>query len=126
MNIIYWKDKTEEITKERAAAIKEYLKLCKQFTILRTQWICTHIVINKVQIETDIDLVTKDMSEEEIKKLPLIEQEYLQFLILPYASFEWWSGKERCLDNFDTETIKLINERIAIKVNTYKEFLKSE
>lgn len=36
-DIIYGKDNTEEMTKGREKAIKEYLKLCKDFEILRSQ-----------------------------------------------------------------------------------------
>lgn len=64
------------------------------------------------------------MPKEEIDNLPKIEQEYLQFLLLPFGTFEGGNGKERCLDNFDTETIELFNERISKKVETYKVFLK--
>lgn len=104
-------DNTREMTKERKKAIKKYLELCVDFEKLRSIGVCSHIVVNKIQME------------EQIEDQPKIEQEYLQFLLLPFASFEWGHGKERCLDNFDTDVIELFNERIEKKVEAYKDFV---
>lgn len=125
-DVTFAKDTISEMTKERKKAVNKYLELNEIFADLRKNGIVTFIKINKVQIETDIEQAKIGMSEEEMKELPKKEFEYLQFTLFPYAILEGANGAERCLDNYDTETINLINERIESKVEAYKEFLKSE
>lgn len=127
-------DTTREMTKERETAITEYLELNKKFKSLRDNGIVTIITIYKLQEEVDIEKILETMkkaeidnlSEEELKAQPKKDQEYEQFLLLPYAIYEWGNKREQSLDNYDTDVIQLINERIKVKVETYAMFIEED
>jgi len=123
------KVKIIESTKERIEEIEKWLKLNEQFLILNKKWILTHIEINKIQEEADIDNLTdeqkSEIDKEKRKDFPKIEREYLQYLLLPFIIYFSNSWKEKCIDNFETSDIEVFNEALTSKINLYTNFLQN-
>lgn len=113
------KDNTIKLTKKRKESLQEYLGLQEDFKKLQAKSLCTHIAIYKEQEEW-IDDTGKPLDKEKDK--PVI-REYIQYYIAPYYVVLGANGKEVCLDNLETNIIDLFNERIKIKLDTYKEFI---
>ena len=139
-NIGYKTDETKDFNPEREKAFDEYISYQSDLEKLHKLWVLTSFLIRDhyTQHEPDFDNFTdkqkKEIKEAEgdglkhaklLKTLPHHDQPYYDplFLIAPNYIWDAVGKQDACLDTLATEVIVLINERIKIKLDTYKKYL---
>lgn len=130
-------DSTIQLTDQRVVLFDKYLELQAKFKILADKNILKWFNIEYLQEEkeeVDLDKVTQEQGEElwklkddpekqekYRKSLPQITRKYYKemYWLAPFAIWDALVWKFTTLDELSNDTIKLINERIEIKINNY-------
>ena len=136
MELKLLKKETTKLDNIREKTIKQYLELQEDFKALVEKWLVDTIIINKIQNELAIDLLTewqrkalddcKNKSDREIiiKKYPHMDIPYTYYIVRPYIVIKDWDRFAESMDTLETTHIEIINEAIKEKIDTYKIFIK--
>ena len=134
--IQYADDIIKELDEERIEAIKKYLELQTPFKVLSENNLCKYIEINYEKEELDVDSLTKpqqnkldSIKDEEkreayLEKLPKTMQSYSIWAVLPNEIQNTIGKMVISIDQLNTREIQIINERIEVRIELYKDFIK--
>lgn len=113
---------SKKLDAKRKKAIAEYIETQKQFKELYNMCVAQKFSLYYKQEELDIDALTEDQinkmdkaseSEREalLKKYPKTMVDYEVYLVAPFYIGNAKIQRDSCIDELETETIELINER---------------
>lgn len=130
MKIQYKKDEIIKIDEERKIEIQKYIENQNKFKKLSDLNILKYFEINYQKKEINIEKITKEEIEEikknkddKNKKYPMKLYSYSMWAILPNEIQNILINKIVSIDNIDTDTLRIINERTSNRIELYKNFI---
>lgn len=130
MKIQYKKDEIIKIDEERKIEIQKYIKNQEKFKILSDLNILKYFEIYYQKKEINIEKITKEEIEEikknkddKNKKYPMKLYSYSMWAILPNEIQNILINKIVSIDNIDTDTLRIINERTSNRIELYNDFI---
>lgn len=129
MKIQYKKDEIIKIDEERKIEIQKYVENQNKFKKLSDLNILKYFEINYQKKEINIEKITKEEIEEikknkddKNKKYPMKLYSYSMWAILPNEIQNILINKIVSIDNIDTDTLRIINDRTSNRIELYKNF----
>lgn len=129
MKIQYKKDEIIKIDEERKIEIQKYIENQNKFKKLSDLNILKYFEINYQKKEINIEKITKEEIEEikknkddKNKKYPMKLYSYSMWAILPNEIQNILINKIVSIDNIDTDTLRIINDRTSNRIELYKNF----
>lgn len=130
MKIQYKKDEIIKIDEERKIEIQKYVENQNKFKKLSDLNILKYFEINYQKKEINIEKITKEEIEEikknkddKNKKYPMKLYSYSMWAILPNEIQNILINKIVSIDNIDTDTLRIINDRTSNRIELYKNFI---
>ena len=130
MKIQYKKDEIIKIDEERKIEIQKYIENQNKFKKLSDLNILKYFEINYQKKEINIEKITKEEIEEikknkddKNKKYPMKLYSYSMWAILPNEIQNIIINKVVSIDNIDTDTLRIINERTSNRIELYNDFI---
>lgn len=130
MKIQYKKDEIIKIDEERKIEIQKYIENQNKFKKLSDLNILKYFEINYQKKEINIEKITKEEIEEikknkddKNKKYPMKLYSYSMWAILPNEIQNIIINKIVSIDNIDTDTLRIINERTSNRIELYNDFI---
>ena len=130
MKIQYKKDEIIKIDEERKIEIQKYIENQNKFKKLSDLNILKYFEINYQKKEINIEKITKEEIEEikknkddKNKKYPMKLYSYSMWAILPNEIQNILINKIVSIDNIDTDTLRIINDRTGNRIELYKNFI---
>ena len=125
-------------TKMDAKRKKEFVRYVdaqKDFICLAKKWILTYYKVSRLQEELDVDSLSEtqmnkldnckdpESREKMLEGLPKHKVAYTYLYVRPNYIGDEVNKEDKCLDDLDTDTIKMINDWLADKLKLYKDYL---
>lgn len=120
---------------KRTKEFTRYIESQEDFISLAKKWILTYYKVSRLQEELDVDSLSetqtnkldnckdKDSREKMLEELPKIKVAYSYLYVRPNYIGDEVNKEDRCLDDLDTATIKMINDWLVDKLKLYKDYL---